>query len=162
MSINHKKEKGIALIALIGGAAAWFVIQNVKGQGKLIKPVTGKVTSEFGTRIHPKTGVKQFHNGLDIAVPIGTPVFAPNDSVVSALVKNDAGGNQLVIRLKNGDVIGFAHLSKYNVKKLQNVKKGDIIAFSGNTGTHTTGAHVHLTVRNNSGEFINPKKYFGY
>lgn len=121
----------------------------------LILPVQGKMTSGFGWR--NLGGEQEFHNGIDLAVPIGTEVKAAAGGKVLKTYYNDLGGNQLVIEHPNGYQTGYAHLSAFLVKPGDQVKKGDSIARSGNTGK-STGAHLHFTVRNKSGETIDPLK----
>ena len=153
---NKKYGYGLAFLA---AGAAFFLFTGSKSKG-LQKPVTGKITSPFGNRTHPVTGKVQFHNGIDVSVPLKTPILAPSDSVVSSLPNNATGGNQLILKLPNGDYVGFAHLYAAKVKVGQKVKQGDIIAYSGNTGL-STGPHTHITVKS-KGEFVDPAKYFGY
>lgn len=123
-------------------------------------PVNGKITSNFGERIHPVTGVKSFHNGIDIAVSIGTPVKSPESGRLIKIITNDIGGKQLIIQHDNGYTTGYAHLDKHDFFKIGDlIKKGDVIALSGNTG-QSTGPHLHLTLRDKSGQLINPKSVF--
>jgi murein DD-endopeptidase MepM/ murein hydrolase activator NlpD len=127
-------------------------------------PVTAKtfVSSKFGSRTDPKTGkVGTFHNGIDLAVPINTPVFAPADGVAHLSVTKD-GGNQLVIVHNNGYKTGYAHLNSRTVSHLSAVKKGQLVAYTGNTGAHTTGAHLHLTLTDKTGKKCDPLTVFNY
>ncbi|MCO5258667.1 MAG: M23 family metallopeptidase [Crocinitomicaceae bacterium] len=117
-------------------------------------PVNGRITSRFGNR------GSGFHNGLDIAVPQGTPVLAPKSGTVKNVYSNTQGGNQLIIDHTQGFRTGYAHLSKSVVSIGQKIRKGQVIAYSGNTG-HSTGPHLHLTLRKN-GELVNPEDYFGF
>lgn len=117
-----------------------------------LKPVTGPVSSGYGNRYHD--GKMQFHNGIDIAVPIGTPVLSPADGEVTSIYSNATGGNQLIVTHANGYQSGYAHLKSYNVYVGQKVSRGQKIAYSGNTG-NSTGPHLHFTVRLH-GNHINP------
>lgn len=122
-----------------------------------LKPVTARISSGFGYRTDPKTGKKgAFHNGIDLPVPVGTPIKAPMDGVVSLVNSGGDGGNQIVIRHTNGYFTGYAHLSKQLVKKGDKVKRGDVIGLSGNTGK-STGPHLHLTMTEPSGAKVDPK-----
>lgn len=122
-------------------------------------PVDGKITSYYGYRTHPVTGEKQsFHNGIDMAAPSGTPIVSPESGKVTSQYWGDAGGNQMIVTHDSGYVTGYAHLKGYTVKKGQSVGKGEVIAQVGNTG-HTTGAHLHFTVRNQKGDRIDPLLY---
>lgn len=121
---------------------------------KILLP-QGRIASRFGWRIHPVTGEKHFHNGIDIVMPIGTPIYAPDDGVIRDVYFNNIGGKQLLLDTDNY-IFGFAHLSEVFVKKGQRVNKGDLIARSGNTG-RTTGAHLHFTVADKkTGKHIDP------
>lgn len=127
---------------------------------KLKNPISklGKVTSLFGLRVHPITKKKSGHNGIDYAVPIGTKIIAPMDGAITLINTHATGGKQLVIKLVNGLALGFAHLSDNAIKNVgDSVKKGEVIALSGNTGA-STGPHVHLTVTEN-GDKKNPLEY---
>lgn len=126
------------------------------------KPVSDrfKISSPFGWRVHPKTGKKSFHNGIDIACPAGTPIIAPFDGVV-ALTRSSSGGIQLILTHEGGLRMGFAHLSGYadGIKPGVRAKAGQVIAYSGNTG-RTTGPHLHFTtavVNGDGKEFFNPE-----
>lgn len=112
----------------------------------------GRVTSKYGYRIHPITGKRKFHNGIDLAMPVGTRINAPCNGEVIKVWENATGGLQM--QVKCGDyTFGFAHLSKILVKSGE-VKRGDLVALSGNSGA-STGAHLHMTVRF-EGKLIDP------
>ncbi len=111
-----------------------------------MNPVNGKITSSFGHRKHPITGIDSFHNGIDIACKSGTPVVAPDYGIITEVWNHDRGGKCLAMVSTDGVRYGFAHLSKRLVKKDQPVLCGQIIASSGNTG-QSTGPHLHFTVK---------------
>lgn len=120
----------------------------------LIFPVEGRITSKYGTRTHPISGKKKFHNGVDIAAPSGTTIVAPADGTVESVWYDDLNGN--AIKIKHAKhITGFAHLLKTNVTKGQKVKQGDKIGEVGSTGG-STGPHLHLTVKDLSGTLIDP------
>ncbi|MDX2319059.1 MAG: peptidoglycan DD-metalloendopeptidase family protein [Moritella sp.] len=109
------------------------------------RPVSSKyrISSSFNPRrLHPVTGLLRPHNGTDFAVPIGTPIYATGDGVVSRVLNHKYAG--LYIELSNGQTYRtrFLHLSKALVKKGQRVKRGQKIALSGNSG-RITGPHLH-------------------
>lgn len=108
-------------------------------------PVEGTITSEFGKRTHPSTGKEDNHTGIDIDAKVGTEVKMVFDGVVEDLSEDKSLGLMLVIDHGNGYKTKYAHLSKINVEKGASIKKGDIIALTGNTGT-TTGPHLHFEV----------------
>jgi len=122
-----------------------------------IWPVHGWVTSGFGFRTNPFTGLTQMHEGLDIANRIGTPVIAPADGIVSDTGKDSAYGNVIVISHGFGINSRFLHLSKILVSPGQRVRRGDKIAEVGSTGK-STGPHLHYEVRVN-GIPVNPVRY---
>lgn len=115
--------------------------------GEII-PYTG-FSGKFGWRIHPILKTKEFHRGLDLRAPIGTPIKAPADGVVefAGYHKTSGFGNLVIIDHNYGFKTTYAHLSsKFPVKAGQFVKKGDIIGYTGNSGL-STGPHLHYEVR---------------
>jgi len=105
-----------------------------------------------------------FHNGQDIPANTGTNIYTPLDGTVASVFFSALGGNSIIIYhgLKNEIRTGYAHLSKFNVKAGQKVKAGDVIGLVGNTGSHTTGSHLHFTLSFfNNGIYtpVNPKPY---
>lgn len=128
---------------------------------KYRKPCAGRITSSFGFRTHPITGERSFHNGVDIACYIGTPIFAPVTGKVTQLWEHHSGGKSLAIV---GDIdgvrFGFAHLDRWNVKLGEQVVAGDIIAYSGNSGK-STGPHLHFTVKKN-GQWVDPESVINF
>ena len=122
-----------------------------------IWPVHGWVTSGFGFRTNPFTGLNQMHEGLDIANRIGTPVIAPADGIVSDTGRDSTHGNVVVISHGFGINSRFLHLSKIVVRAGQKVKRGDKIAEVGTTGI-STGPHLHYEIKVN-GIPVNPLRY---
>jgi len=123
-----------------------------------IKPVKSRIGDRFGMRYHPILKRRRMHHGLDFLSNTGEQVIAPGDGQVTYVGKK--GGYGKVIRIKHG--FGYesiyAHLSKYKVKKGQKVNRGDLIAISGNSGSLSTGPHLHYEVRHN-GVSLNPKNF---
>jgi murein DD-endopeptidase MepM/ murein hydrolase activator NlpD len=122
-----------------------------------IWPVRGWVTSPFGNRTSPFSGILKFHEGMDIASQTGTPVVAPADGVVIKAGFGTGYGNMVEISHGYGIRTIFAHNSRLNVKAGQRVKRGDIIAYVGDSGS-STGPHLHYEVRVN-GLPVNPMRY---
>lgn len=122
-----------------------------------IWPTQGWVTSGFGFRVNPFTGLTQMHEGLDISNRVGTPVIAPADGIVSDAGKDYTYGNVIVISHGFGIISRYNHLSQFFVKIGQKVKRGDKIAEVGTTGK-STGPHLHYEVRVN-GIPVNPMRY---
>jgi len=112
-----------------------------------------RLTSKFGARKDPISGSWSGHNGVDLATPVGTPVHSPQRGTVITSFTNDLGGNQIIIEHPGGFKTGYAHLSK-KVASGTRVNKGDIVAYTGNTG-RSTGPHLHLTVKK-SGNLVDP------
>jgi murein DD-endopeptidase MepM/ murein hydrolase activator NlpD len=122
-----------------------------------IWPTTGWLSSGFGYRISPFTGLKEFHRGIDIATRMGTPVIAPADGTVASTRTNGGLGKCLVIKHGHGMVTRYGHLKEYLVEPGTRVKRGDKIALVGNTG-RSTAPHLHYEVHLN-GIAVNPTKY---
>ena len=120
-------------------------------------PAEGRITSGFGMRVHPVTGARKLHTGEDISVPRGTPVHATADGIVSFADRNAGNGNIVVLEHGYGYSTVYAHDSKILVHRGQRVRRGDVIAHSGSTGT-STGPHVHYEVWKN-GRSVNPDPY---
>jgi murein DD-endopeptidase MepM/ murein hydrolase activator NlpD len=168
MKINTKIYWGIGL----GLTAISIVILFYRHRKKIVselnevadkaqnwlKPVVAKITSKFGYRTDPKTGKPgEFHNGLDLAVPSGTPIKSPMKGTVEIVNSGGPGGNELIIKHSNGYKTGYAHLTKALVKKGEKIAQGQIVALSGNTGK-STGPHLHFTVTDPSGAKVDPQK----
>lgn len=141
----------------IGGATA-----QVRNPGKVsipsLMPVDGvRLTSDFGMRVHPVLGGRRGHKGIDLAGPVGTPVRASADGVVSRADWFSSYG--LYISVEHGGEIQtrYGHLSRLNVASGQTVKKGDVIGYVGSTG-RSTGPHLHYEVRI-AGTAVNPTPY---
>ncbi len=106
-----------------------------------------RISSGYGKRTHPVTGKVLFHRGQDFAVNIGTPVYAPADGVVEVTrASNQGSGNFLRLQHAYGFSSSYSHLQKFAVKSGDFVQKGDLIAYSGNTGL-SSGPHLHYEVR---------------
>lgn len=128
-----------------------------------IQPISNKelkrLSSGFGVRIHPILKVKKLHPGIDFSAPTGTPIYATGDGVVKK-VRNSLGGygNQVDIDHGFGYVTRYAHMSAFNVKKGQEVKRGECIGFVGNSG-RSTAPHLHYEVHKDNVK-IDPVHFF--
>jgi murein DD-endopeptidase MepM/ murein hydrolase activator NlpD len=120
-------------------------------------PVRGWVTSPYGNRTSPFSGIVKFHEGLDIAAQTGTPIMAPADGVVVKAGFSSGYGNMVEISHGYGIKTVYGHSSRLNVKPGQRIRRGEVIAYVGDTGT-STGPHLHYEVRLN-GLPVNPVKY---
>lgn len=113
------------------------------------------VTSLPSPRIRPNYGTPQSHYALDVAMPVGTPIYAANDQEIIA-VREQARGAGKYVKATNGIYkYVYFHLSEQKVKEGSVVKRGDLIGYSGNTG-NTTGPHLHFEVREMNETKINP------
>ncbi len=114
------------------------------------------MTSPYGYRVHPISGVTRLHNGVDLAAVTGTPIFASKSGVVTTacIGWGNGYGNHVVINHGDGFSTLYAHQSALNVYEGQIVSQGDVIGYVGSTG-NSTGPHLHFTVFKN-GETINP------
>lgn len=124
-----------------------------------IRPVQGGyLNSTFGYRNDPIDNVRRFHHGQDITVKSGTPIIAPANGVVKRAYYAGGFGNHIKIDHGSGYTTLFAHLSKINVKHGQEIKRGEVIGYTGNTG-RSTAPHLHYEIHYN-GEPQNPLDYF--
>ena len=130
------------------------------GNGMFCWPIPGysAITSEFGYRTHPITGVYKLHTGTDIGAPEGADFVAMADGVVVTSGTNTAYGNMVMINHGNGIVTLYAHGSKRLVKTNDIVKQGEPVLKVGSTG-FSTGPHAHFEVRIND-EYVNPMQFF--
>lgn len=126
-----------------------FPIQNVSKEN---------ITAYFGEeRKHPKVNQGIIHTGIDIRANLGTPVLATADGVIAKASMEGDWGNLIVITHMDGYETWYAHLKGFNTGKNQEVKKGDIIGYVGNTGK-STGPHLHYEVKQN-GKRLNPLNF---
>ncbi len=129
----------------------------------VIAPIPGnkvkRFASGFGYRIHPFYKIRKFHKGVDFSARRGTPVYATGDGVVKVVKRSRKGyGNMIIIDHGYGYETLYAHLWKFNVRKGQKVKRGDVIGYVGNTGL-SMAPHLHYEVHKN-GKPVNPIYYF--
>jgi len=108
-------------------------------------PVDGQVSSSYGYRLHPKTGARDFHSGMDIAADPGLPVKATADGIVSYAGWSGGSGNLVALEHGFGFSTFFAHNRLVAVNVGQKVKRGDILGYVGSTG-NSTGPHLHYEV----------------
>ncbi|MFT8313042.1 MAG: peptidoglycan DD-metalloendopeptidase family protein [Clostridium sp.] len=133
---------------------------QVSSQGNLFSVTAGSypITSPFGMRFHPVLNYSRLHAGMDIGVPMGTPIYALKDGVVIAAESMSGYGN--VVMINHGDITSvYAHNSSLAVAKGQTVKGGQLISYSGNSGV-SSGPHLHFEIRNSSGQPIEPSGYY--
>lgn len=125
---------------------------------KWIDPVKeGSVTSQWGSRINPLSGKNEVHKGIDIGVPLNTQVMAVKTGEVTKAGYSESYGNYIGYRTYDGYNVFYAHLSRTAAKAGDIVEQGQIIAYSGNTGS-STGPHLHYEIEYND-QSINPIEY---
>ena len=127
-----------------------------------IRPANGPIVSGYGMRQHPILKVRKMHAGVDFLLRRGTPVMATGDGRVQRATFSPAYGNFVEIRHpKAGYVTRYAHLSEIpdEIYRGAEVERGETIGYSGNTG-RSTGPHLHYEVHNQSGQTLDPMRFF--
>lgn len=122
-------------------------------------PSMTRISDEYGNRMHPILGVEQFHNGVDLAAPNGSPILAAYDGEVVAAAYSGSMGNYIMIDHGDSLYTIYMHASALYVSKGDLVTKGQKIAAVGSTG-RSTGPHLHFSVRKN-GSYVSPWEYLG-
>lgn len=120
-------------------------------------PTTGYVSSGFGWRRHPVYRKREFHRGIDISTLIGRPILAPASGIASFIGRRGGYGLTLEIDHGFGYRTVYGHLHKVNIHLYEQVRRGQVIAYVGNSGI-STGPHLHYEVKV-LGKSVNPKKY---
>ena len=120
-------------------------------------PVNGRLLSGFGTRVDPFSRESGLHPGVDLSAAMGTPVRAAADGIVDSAETYAGYGRLVVVDHGNGVQTWYAHLSRYAVVPGQEIRKGQILAYSGATG-RVTSPHLHFEVRV-GGLAVNPYPY---
>lgn len=151
-STRSRVVPGIPITSLDGSTP----IARLAGDIKFQRPLSGRVSSQFGTRFHPIDKTTKFHAGLDIAVATGTTVGSAADGTVSYAGWSGGYGNLVIIDHPDGRQTRYAHLSSISVSAGEQVSQGQRIALSGSTGK-STGPHLHFEVREN-GRPVDPTR----
>jgi murein DD-endopeptidase MepM/ murein hydrolase activator NlpD len=120
-------------------------------------PVEGRILSYYGDRTDPFSGEGEIHPGVDISAGMGTPVHAAADGVISHAEYMNGYGKMVIIDHGNGTTTRYAHLSRFEVVPGQEIRRGDVLGYSGATGRVTT-PHLHFEVRR-GGIPMNPMQY---
>ena len=150
---NAQYEEKLAKLALQG--------QNPPSNATWITPVSGyTITSAFGMRIHPVYKYALMHNGIDMACPQGTPIYATRAGTVTT-ASYQAGGAGYYVSINHGDGFSsiYMHMTNYVVSSGQSVAAGQLIGYVGSTGV-STGPHLHFGV-SYAGAYVNPMAYIG-
>jgi murein DD-endopeptidase MepM/ murein hydrolase activator NlpD len=126
-----------------------------RAMGELfLTPLRGRLTSPYGYRRDPFTGVRTFHTGIDLAAPVGTPIKATLDGRIATTGYSAVYGNYVIVTHDGGYQSLYAHMHRIQVKRGQWVTQGGILGLVGNTG-YSTGPHLHFSVYRN-GKMVNP------
>lgn len=121
-------------------------VNEYKLSQKMVLPLKGKTSSEFGVRTHPISGDLRFHAGVDIAADLGESIYSAFDGVVLEADYDQWNGNYIKIKHDNDIMTVYCHCESLNVKKGQNIRAGEVIATVGSTGS-STGPHLHFELR---------------
>ncbi len=113
-----------------------------------------RISSGYGWRVHPVYGSRKFHNGIDMAVPVGTLIYAPQSGKVTKVAENRRSGKFMTVDHGQGVQTTYCHLDVTEVPRGEHVAHGQIIARSGNTGA-STGPHLHWIIKVD-GQSIDP------
>ena len=150
---NAQYEEKLAKLALQG--------QNPPSNATWITPVSGyTISSAFGMRIHPVYKYALMHNGIDMACPRGTPIYATRAGTVTT-ASYQAGGAGYYVSINHGDGFSsiYMHMTNFVVSSGQSVAAGQLIGYVGSTGV-STGPHLHFGV-SYAGTYVNPMAYIG-
>jgi len=138
---------------------AWSDRLKVLASTPSLVPVSGFFSDGFGWRRDPIDGSREFHKGVDIVAPTGTPVHAAADGLVTAAGRTAGYGSMVQLAHGYGMASRYGHMSRIVVTPGQRVKRGDIVGYVGSTG-RSTGPHLHYEVFR-AGTQVDPRKYLG-
>ncbi|MGH3664831.1 MAG: peptidoglycan DD-metalloendopeptidase family protein [Egibacteraceae bacterium] len=141
-------ELGATSQALAAELARHVFVAGAPGEGVLSWPTDGRVTSDFGYRVHPVYRTRRLHAGVDIPAPTGQTIHAAGDGTVVSAGPRGGYGNAVVIDHGNGLSTVYAHQSQTLVRTGQQVQAADVVGQVGSTGL-STGPHLHFEVRVN-------------
>lgn len=117
-----------------------------------------RMASGYKWRMHPILKIRKFHKGMDFTAPTGTPIYASGNGKVIRSSRSATYGRVVYIDHGYGYTTIYAHMSKIKAKRGQNIKRGDLIGYVGNTG-RSVSAHLHYEVRKN-GKALNPINFY--
>lgn len=152
---REEEERKAAEEAQNGGSTS--VPETPRPSSGYIRPVSGRMTSPYGYRIHPIYGDRRFHTGVDYAAGYGVPVASTRSGTVILAKYHASYGNYIIVDHGDGVSSLYAHLSGFAVGYGQRVSQGQTIGYIGSTGT-STGPHLHFEIRVN-GVHRNPSDY---
>jgi murein DD-endopeptidase MepM/ murein hydrolase activator NlpD len=160
LDLKSIEDKSIDWMENIKSKLTGTMTLKEKLKSTFMVPVEGTITSGFGERNDPFTNEKKTHEGIDIAVKEGTEVLCPGEGKVKALGEDEELGKYILIDHGNGIETKYAHLSQLLVKQDAEIKKGEVIAKSGNTGK-STAPHLHFELLY-MGANENPQDYLNF
>ena len=139
------------------GRVEWVDARGLEQRqtGGFVLPVGGRVTSGFGTRMHPLLGLTRFHRGIDLAAVAGTPIRAAADGRVVRAGWRGGYGRQVALAHGGGLGTSYSHLSRIAARPGDRVRRGQVIGYVGSSGL-STGPHVHFEASRN-GRPIDPR-----
>lgn len=141
---EKEEKKAVAVMATLGST------------DKITVPVHGRITSKYGYRTNPISGVYGLHTGVDIANKEGTPIVAAYDGVIKDIGTGTKRGKYVLMRHSDGSETLYCHCSKITVDEDSVIKAGEVIGLIGSTGW-STGPHLHFEIHRN-GNAIDPLK----
>ncbi len=158
---NYKSSRRALVTRNISKDRDMRGLYKKSGSGDLTWPIPERVdqriSSPFGYRIHPVTGKRAFHKGVDIAAAHGTPVQATHDGVVEEVRFHKNLGRFVKVRHSHSEYSMYGHLSKATVTEGERINAGDMVGNVGSTG-RSTGPHLDYSLRRN-GEAVDPMKF---
>ncbi len=138
------------------GRTQWFEAAGVgRERGGMQAPVPGRITSNYGLRMHPVLGYSRMHRGIDFRASHGTPIVATTDGRVTRAGWAGGYGRQVRLSHSGGLSTSYSHMSRISVQPGQSIKRGQVIGYVGSTGL-STGPHLHYEVYRN-GAHVNPR-----
>lgn len=157
---GYKQIAETVITQTVAATKTWKIVKvetKKVDAAKVLWPVRGAITSKYGMRIHPVTGNRKFHNGIDIRGKKGTNVVCPTDGVVVDTGWQGALGRMVKVKTSSGHTLCFGHLSSIKCKTGQKLSRGQLLGKVGATG-RVTGPHLHFSVIY-KGDYMNPLKY---
>lgn len=161
---SHNEELEAELDRIInnvsGSNGSNGVDNNLQTDSGFLRPVPGRITSNYGYRVNPVTGEYKLHKGIDYAGNYGDPIKASKSGVVEYSGWITGYGNTIILGHGNGVQTLYPHAQTLDVDYGDTVKQGDVIATVGSTG-NSTGPHLHFEIRIN-GQAVDPLNYIPY
>ena len=148
---------GDTIATQVGGEDAEFVVEVRSPRAAFVPPVAGTVSSPYGFRAHPVTDGPDLHEGIDIAVPVGTEVRSPFPGRITRVEDHPHLGRMVVVTHPAGYQTTYGHLSSASVQVGDHVSPGAVVGRSGQSG-RTTGPTQHFSMYHH-GESVDPSQW---